>query len=330
MTVGIESDQLVFDYLSRVGDLAQQRQLSSQTRMRLVATLRSEIDSRRAGDDSPGAVRGILTALGTPDEVVTAAASGASGTPGAPRAPGAPGRSAVPEQRTPRTRLRRRAEAAEPDVPPPRGTPASEAWSPHLAGSDEVGASVEQPDWWRVQEGAFGGADGVPPGFRGGVEIPDMLKPPPPEEPAPGEEAAPADPGPPSPPGAASPAPPRRLSALRLPLRLGHPMLVAAAVLLVAGVVLGSWLALLGGWLVAYASGRLSRTEAKLAVFGLPGAVAAGVAVWLWGRVDGRWGDPIPPGGDALGAALGAAWPWTLRAAALASALYLLWRARRP
>ncbi|MEU0668217.1 hypothetical protein ABZ508_17800 [Streptomyces lavendulocolor] len=354
--MGIESDQLVFDYLSRVGDLAQQRQLSSQARMRLVASLRSEIDSRRAKDDSPGAVRGILTALGTPDEVVTAAATGASGAPTAPNAPTAPGgsagrsapggpapggrkRPAVPEQRTPRTRFRRRAEASPDgagapdagDVPPPRGTPASEAWSPHLAGMDEVGASVEQPDWWRVEEGAFGGVDGVPPGFRGGVEIPDMLKPPP-RDPEPGEEGeAGPDAGPPSPPGAAgAPAPARaRPSWLRPPLRLGHPLLVAAAALLVAGVVLGSWLALLGGWLVAYASGRLSRTEAKLAVFGLPGAVAAGVVVWLWGRLDGRWGDPIAPGGDAMGAALGAAWPWTLRGAALASALYLLWRARR-
>ncbi|WP_344357558.1 hypothetical protein [Streptomyces gobitricini] len=330
--MGIESDQLVFDYLSRVGDLAQRRQLSSQARMRLVASLRGEIDSRRAKDDSPGAVRGILAALGTPDEVVTAAATGA---PRAPDVPKAPGRPAVPEQRTPRTRFRRRAGAAQEaadaagaaDVPPP-GTPASDAWSPHLAGMDEAGTSVEQPDWWRVEEGAFGGADAVPPGFRGGVEIPDMLKPPPQPEPAP-EEAA--DPEPPSPPASASTAPARvRFPRLRLPLRFGHPMLVAAAVLLVAGVVLGSWLALLGGWLLAYASGRLSRTEAKVAVFGLPGAVAAGVAVWLWGRLDGRWGDPIPPGGDAMGEALAAAWPWTLRAAALASALFLLWRARRP
>ncbi|MEV3990585.1 hypothetical protein AB0J57_16915 [Streptomyces sp. NPDC049837] len=290
--MGIESDQLVFDYLSRVGDLAQQRQLSSQTRMRLVSSLRSEIDSRRGEDDSPAAVRGILKALGTPDEVVGAAA-GAAG----------PARPAVPVQRTPSTRPE---------------TPAWEAASPHLAGMDELGdgASAGQPDWWRVEE------DALPPGFRGGVEIPDMLKPPPKAEE--GEEAA--EPEPVSP--AVSPAPARRRLSLS-GLRLGHPMLVAAAVLLVAGVILGSWLALGGGWLLAYGSRRLSRTEAKLAVFGLPGAVAAGAAVWLWGRLDGRWGDPIPPGGDALSAALTATWPWTLRTAALASALYLLWRARR-
>lgn len=66
--VGIESDQLVYDYLSRVGDLAQQQQLSSGARMRLVSTLRSEIDRQRAtgGADSPAAVRRIIGGLGTP------------------------------------------------------------------------------------------------------------------------------------------------------------------------------------------------------------------------------------------------------------------------
>ncbi|MEW1605702.1 hypothetical protein AB0450_33545, partial [Streptomyces sp. NPDC093808] len=33
--VGIESDQVVYEYLSRVGDVAQQRQLPSAARMRL-------------------------------------------------------------------------------------------------------------------------------------------------------------------------------------------------------------------------------------------------------------------------------------------------------
>ncbi len=54
--VGIESDQVVYEYLSRVGDVAQQRQLPSVTRMRLVSELRNEIDRRRAGAtvDTPG------------------------------------------------------------------------------------------------------------------------------------------------------------------------------------------------------------------------------------------------------------------------------------
>ncbi|GAP50816.1 hypothetical protein [Streptomyces azureus] len=44
--MGIESDQVVYEYLSRVGDVAQQRQLPSAARMRLVSELRGEIDRR--------------------------------------------------------------------------------------------------------------------------------------------------------------------------------------------------------------------------------------------------------------------------------------------
>ncbi|NEA18948.1 hypothetical protein G3I29_26305, partial [Streptomyces halstedii] len=80
--MGIESDQLVYDYLSRVGDLAQQQQLSSGTRMRLVSTLRGEIDRQRGGEaaDSPATVRRILGRLGAPDELVAAAAESGDGT----------------------------------------------------------------------------------------------------------------------------------------------------------------------------------------------------------------------------------------------------------
>ncbi|WP_444546229.1 HAAS signaling domain-containing protein, partial [Streptomyces longispororuber] len=96
--MGIESDQLVFDYLSRVGDLAQQRQLPSAARMRLVADLRGEIDRRRAkGADSPAAVRRILDRIGTPEELVDAAAD-PSGEPVVPAPPAA----APPEPKRPR------------------------------------------------------------------------------------------------------------------------------------------------------------------------------------------------------------------------------------
>ncbi|WP_234316738.1 hypothetical protein [Streptomyces sp. NRRL S-15] len=71
--MGIESDQLVYDYLSRVGDLAQQQQLSPGARMRLVATLRGEIDRQRGtdGSDSPAVVRRILGRLGAPGELLS-------------------------------------------------------------------------------------------------------------------------------------------------------------------------------------------------------------------------------------------------------------------
>src|SRR5205807_2007014 len=72
--VGIESDQLVFDYLSRVGDLAQQRGLPAAARMQLVAGLRARIDAQKP-DTVPG-VKRMLARLGTPEAVVTAARTG--------------------------------------------------------------------------------------------------------------------------------------------------------------------------------------------------------------------------------------------------------------
>ncbi|MCC4322496.1 HAAS signaling domain-containing protein, partial [Streptomyces malaysiensis] len=88
--MGIESEKLVYDYLSRVGDLAQQQGLSSGERMRLVSGLRADIDHRRAtgGADSPAGVKRILSKLGSPADVVAAAGgrpdpgSGTGGEPG--------------------------------------------------------------------------------------------------------------------------------------------------------------------------------------------------------------------------------------------------------
>ncbi|MDX6313554.1 MAG: hypothetical protein QOF44_3018, partial [Streptomyces sp.] len=84
--VGVESDHLIYDYLSRVGDLAQTA-LPAAQRMRLVAQLRSDIDRQRSrsGSDSPAAVRRILGRLGSPDEVVGAAAGAAQPQEEAPQ-----------------------------------------------------------------------------------------------------------------------------------------------------------------------------------------------------------------------------------------------------
>ncbi|MDI9885969.1 hypothetical protein QMZ92_16675 [Streptomyces sp. HNM0645] len=339
--MGIESDQLVFDYLSRVGDLAQQRQLSSGTRMQLVSSLRNEIDRQRAkyGTDSPAAVQHILGRLGSPDEVV----DGASPEPGRrpspegtvgtePAAGTAP--ASVPEQRS--------------------GTP--EAGAVEASAGPATPGTVpgaREPEWWRIERGrpdeaGFGA-------FVGGVEVPDLLRPPRKDEEdgergaggperqgtarrrrfprwrragaagAPGSDAASGGTG------ASAGAPPVAPAPSRggVRLALGNPMVLFAAMLLAAGAVLGSLVALAGGWLLAYATRALSRTEAKFAVLGIPGLVAASAAVWIWGRVEGRWGDPIAPGGDAMREALTGAWPWVVRGAAVASALFLLWRARR-
>ncbi|MFE0138275.1 hypothetical protein ACFWY6_43040 [Streptomyces sp. NPDC059037] len=337
--MGIESDQLVFDYLSRVGDLAQQRQLPSGTRMRLVSELRNEIDRSRtkATADNPAAIRRILDRLGSPEDLVEAAASGSgseTSDAGPPRSRDIP-RPAEPPQRPKRLRRivpRPRPAADEPELPQDDFRPSP----PHLAGTDELGPSGSEPDWWRVERddgnGPFGFADSVP-GFVGGVEIPEILKPPakkrPDDEPEEeeweeeDEEEAEGE----------EPAPRRRLR-LRRPKAaadprpgFSNPLLLLAAALLTVGAILGNWLALGGGWLLAYASRRLSRAEAKWAVLGLPGlSVAAGIT-WLWGRNEGRWGDPVRDG--RMSDAMADTWPWVVRGAAVASALYLLWRSQR-
>ncbi|MGQ4352487.1 hypothetical protein [Streptomyces drozdowiczii] len=339
--MGIESDQLVYDYLSRVGDLAQQQQLPSGARMRLVSELRAEIERQRRAQaaHSPGQVRRIIGTLGTPDELVAAAGRRA------PEAPEIPG---------PR-RARPPADAPEEDAPPDPG-----ATGPHRAGTDELGDGGDE-EWWLDEPGPFGesgpGAFGeFGPGtevlgFRGGVEIPELLRPPVPEkdkEKGKGkgkdeEEAAdaPEEAEPDEEPQAEAAGKRRRLPKLRrtrpaaapvqaapAPRRgFSNPVLLLAAALLVTGAVMGSLLALGGGWLLAYSSRKLTRAEAKWAAMGLPGVVAAAALVWLWGRMDGRWGTPIPEHG--MRDALGDVWPVTVRAAAVASALFLVWRARR-
>ncbi|WP_367322305.1 hypothetical protein [Streptomyces sp. HUAS ZL42] len=331
--MGIESDQVVYEYLSRVGDVAQQRQLPSGTRMRLVSELRNEIDRRRAKApvDSPAAVRRIIARLGSPDDVVAAAADGTPGTPQAPAASVPVQRDGEDEQRpkglrrvVPRSRPR-----SDTSGPPPSDAPSP----PHLASADELGGSATRPDWWRTPTdgSAFGLGDEVP-GFVGGVEIPDLLKPPPPKEKQAEKRAEKETAEEPEPVAdeefADGPDPARRrLLPLRAAAGWSNPLLLIAAGCLVVGAVLGNWFALILGWLIAYASRRLTQAETKWAVMGLPGlAVTAGL-VWLWGRNEGRWGDPIAQG--HMNEAVAQTWPWVVRGAAVASALFLVWRSQR-
>ncbi|MCF1598937.1 hypothetical protein [Streptomyces muensis] len=322
--MGIESDQVVYEYLSRVGDVAQQRQLPSSARMRLVNELRGEIDRRRAKApvDSPAAVRRIIARLGTPDEVVAAVGGSAAPAPQGPvtSVPVQPDGGADEERPKGLRRLVPRPRPAEAppvhdDAPPP----------PHLAGTADLGGSAGQADWWRVDTNPFGPGEDVP-GFVGGVEIPEMLRRPPApeetrlkkkdlvEEPAEVEEAE-----------EEAPKARRRLT---LPNgRWSNPLLLLAAALLVAGAVLGQVLALLLGWLIAWGSRRLSDAETKWAVIILPGLSLTAGVVWLWGRTEGRWGDRIAEG--HMNAALSETWPWVLRGAAVASALFIVWRSQK-
>lgn len=388
--VGIESDQLVYDYLSRVGDLAQQQQLSSGARMRLVSTLRGEIDRRRAseGADSPAAVRRIIGRLGSPAELVSAAAESGDGTvplssartgggaavpkprtgflrkgpkepegpegskgPGEPGEPDQPGAATDPASgpapRTgpgpgdhPRTNLNLTKPTSPADT-----TPWPHPSAPHVLGPDQQSSGGE--DWWRLEPGPFDAGTAIP-GFFGGIEAPELLGRRPVKPEAADKEEAAAEEGPEDGEDGAETAPRRRALRIPRPRRrkpvvavaepvvaaapaprggFAHPLLLLAAVLLIAGVVTGSWIPLAGGWLIAYGSRTLSRTEAKWAALGLPGVVVAGALVWVWGRVDGRWGEPIEDG--ALREVLMGAWPVVVRIAAVASALYLVWRARR-
>ncbi|MGV9311722.1 hypothetical protein ACWDR0_05955 [Streptomyces sp. NPDC003691] len=376
--MGIESEQLVYDYLSRVGDLAQQRQLPSGERMRLVSSLRGEIERQRAKapSDSPAAVRRILGKLGTPDELVDRAgragpadeppygapapsphpAPSASPAPASFPSPGgsgaadsradSAGKLPVPAQRMRKLIPRPRKDRAAPAVPPPPSPP---GLPPHLAGLDELGPSRGagpdldgiggDGDWWSVQPRPYGAGEQVG-GFTGGVEVPEILHPPradddgddetgTDEESGDGgeqEEAAP-------PPGllprllARRAKDPGKAAATATAAGLGSPLLLLAALLLIGGAVFGTWFAFAAGWLIAYASRRLGPFETKVAVFGLPGAAVAAGAVWLWGRSTNRWGAPLPE--DAMRDAFLETGPWVLRAAAVASALYLIWRARK-
>lgn len=331
--MGVESDQLVFDYLSRVGDLAQTA-LPAAQRMRLVAQLRNDIDRERRGSDNTAAVRRILGRIGTPDEVVEAAAGSAGSAAGSAGRTGAP---TAPEQ---------------PAADPPPGT-----YGPYAKREPRTpGPHDRETDWWRSSPAAGGGrmraGDELAglTGMTGSVFFPiddeELAEkdPPPrrtarPQEDA-DEEAAEEEAGEEAPP---SPRKARRL----LPRirrgrggegggggggggaakRWGSPVLLLAAALLIAGAAIGSWIPLGLGWLTGYLSRRLTRTQAKFAVLGIPGAAAVGLAVWLWGRDAGRWSTPIAHG--QTGQAIQDALPATVRLAAIGTALYLLWRARR-
>ncbi|MFF9477951.1 hypothetical protein [Streptomyces sp. NPDC014733] len=490
--MGIENDQLVFDYLSRVGDLAQQRGLPSSARMRLVADLRTEVTARIAAQKSPSAsqVKRVLSRLGTPEAVVSAAeaAAGTSGRPGpgagreptrsspaagasvpdassasaapsapvmptapavpappdvpvspaapsAPDTPPAPAPAPAPAPPSPSTgpsaldvpsarpgtddapgptdapeppdafrpaepsglareephrplSLGKPGAAGEPGqagaagkVPGPRDGARSGQWSglfkkkgaeageaeaagprftlppgasapPHLAGADELGDGDGDADWWLARPEATGVGETVP-GFVGGIEIPEIWKRPGEDDDrekaqekekaqdgTPGAGAAGTEAGRPLPgllrrtlgrkkaaPAAEPPAPEpaaEKTPAARIRL---SPVVTLAVVLLLAGAVLGSWFALAAGWAVTFLSRRLTHTEAKFAALGVPGLLAGGAAVWMWGRATGRWGDPIASG--KMGAVLLDGLPLLVRVAAVASAVFLVWRMRR-
>ncbi|WP_424212478.1 hypothetical protein ACN20G_10520 [Streptomyces sp. BI20] len=303
--------------------------------------------------DSPGT--GDRPGVSTPDRGTA---------PDGPEAPGeAPERAGVPQQRGPR-RLRR----TPPPPPPARtaGLPPHLAGLDELGPSERgrggdgpTGPGARdrepEPEWWRQTE-----APQVP-GFAGGIEFPTSWTTRPATKPDPDEQAdgeaeaeetekgkargkgkgakddgTKTDEG-----GAAGPGIGRRL----LRFALGRPakdtapgdtpartrpraLPLLAAALLVAAVVTGQALLFGAGWLAIYlARNTLGPTERTTALYALPGTVLAGAGVWIWGRTNNHWGTHIPP--DAAGTTFMELLPTTIRVAALTTAAYLTWRARR-
>ncbi|MEV1008019.1 hypothetical protein [Streptomyces sp. NPDC049881] len=302
--MGIEGEQLVLDYLSRVGDLAHGTSMSAAQRAALVNRLRDDIHRARSAAgpaESRASVKRILGRMGSPEDVVAAAASPGAAAP-AP-APASP----------PPGRPRARPASAAPTVPlPPQRGP-----EPERGGSPFLRPAPPGRTYW---------PDGDIGRFRGGIEIPEMLQPPVEEEAA-AETGAP-EAAPPPAPDAAKPGGRRRFAQAALAgRRVGGFVELAAVALLVAGTVVGSLVPLGLGWAAAWWSPRLGRREAQWAALGMPALVAGAYALWIGGRNGGYWGEPLAQGEAER--MLDNDWPVLLRVAALASAAFLLWRARR-
>ncbi|MDT0305444.1 hypothetical protein RM780_00495 [Streptomyces sp. DSM 44917] len=398
--MGIEGEQLVYDYLSRVGDLAHGTSLSAAERAGLVNRLRDQIGRERAaagGAESPAAVKRILGRMGRPEDVVAAAADGPAAPAPAPARPAPPaprraGRGARPGARQVNDSggAGRRivafgkggADGPSVPVPPPR-TPADAAGPAAGPAGPTAGADVGGNAGASAPGNAGGagfGPGGAGPGaggrrpvpdedawpdgpigrFVGGIEIPELLRPPTEREleeaeaaEAAGEEAAPAGPatdvdeaadgagaapgrgargraarGRGAGAGARKPSRGRRVAKAALTgRRIGGPVELLGVLVLLAGVVVGQIVILALGWVIAWWSPRLSRREAKWASFGMPGVVVGGWLLWLMARAGGYWGEPLADGQaeDLFADHL----PWLVRGAALASAAFLLYRARR-
>ncbi|MFC1409383.1 hypothetical protein ACEZCY_10170 [Streptacidiphilus sp. N1-12] len=359
--MGIESDQVVYDYLSRVGDLAQATSLTAAERARLVSGLRETIDTRRGASagTTTGSVRGeatavqkILSGIGTPDEVVRQAVS--DGVPQG-RERGREGPS------VPRQAERDGSGSGSGDG----GLGSGAGGRSGAAGRSGGGQRGGGADGWD-QGGVWGfggpdrGAGGVPPlggaslgelpGWRATYERdfldPDYVDPAerrrvpaqrlPPEEEGGADQAAVKQ---------AAAAPPRsrlrrlfggpapvvetveeeQVVVLRRPLPLVESL---AALVLAAAAVLGLWYVALLGWLLAYTARRIGRRAAHFAGLWLPLLAALACASWFYAHVHGQpAGHPLTdPQFKALLRSTVAFW---LRAAAGCSTVFLAWRISR-
>jgi hypothetical protein len=360
--VGIESEQLVYDYLSRVGDVAGRTPgLTAAQRARLVNELRQTIDSQRASSSSSSvraevsSVRRILASLGTPDEVVHRASVVAARPPEA--GPAVPAQTRFPAADTP--------SPASPSIPaqsPSRSQPQAQPQPSTAQGrveyvSERGGAHAGgTAAWWtpEPEPGGWSASGGIrmvqPPGWTGSFErdffSPDGTTLVDPVTGMPlgvGVQPVAADPEAdgdplqqqlPEPPsllrrlfggGSAAGVPVPVTSAPRSPI----PFVEALATLvLTAAAVLGLWYVAALGWLFAYGGRRLGRRVATFASLWIPGLVAAGCGFWLYSRTGHAAGQPGLTG-PALTTATRNAFALWLRASAGLSAAFLAWRITR-
>ncbi len=247
----------------------------------------------------------------------------------------------------------KRPRSAGPEAAPPSGPEPADDRPSGPRGADRVAGPDAGAAWWSGG-GAPGGPGGGPAvpgtGWTGGLitgQFADLDERPGARErsaaPKPAVEPAPAVEPEPVP----EAAPARRSGGFRLPVRMPFrrpapapvvvaeaeparrtlpvgPLEVLAAVALVAGAVMTNYVLLAAGWLLAYACNGIGRRRARFAAAGLPGVVLLCSLLWFWGRAAGRWGARLPHG--QIGTAMSADFPVIVRVAAVASALYLVWR----
>ncbi|WP_042412893.1 hypothetical protein [Streptacidiphilus anmyonensis] len=346
--MGIESEQLVYDYLSRVGDLAgQSGGLTAAERVRLVNDLRQTIDSQRAASSSSarssaraevGSVRKILAGLGTPEQVVRRAAGGGSSGVSGPAVPttSLPAATRSIPGQAPAPALEGRAEFVRADA---GSVPATGAqwWTFESAGGGFPGAGgvrmIQPPGWSGSFEGDFLVPDGtavVDPvtglptaqspapaglagvGVNGGGEVGQL-----PTQPKPGllrrlRGAAAAGAG-------AAPSVPRA------PI----PFVEALATLVLVGAaVTGLWYVAILGWLLAYAGRRFGHGVGRVAALWIPGLMAAACGFWLYSKSGHSPDHPALTSAQVTTATHNAYVFWVRGSSAL-SAAFLAWRITR-
>lgn len=332
--MSVQAEQLVYDFLSRVGDAAH-GVLSPTARLRFVSELRSRIDAERARtvNESVADVRSLLSRLGDPELLVRAEAS-RGGAPVPSQAPSgeavrplsgpaipAPPVAAVPVPEP--TRL---------DQPPTRPGPA-EARPASVPRATAVEDIFDVPAVPVDDEPALPGVEDTLPGA-GGASIPPITD----QAAPPGLLQVPNDPD-------AWPEPtsevivpavtsPRRWS---LPAAFGrldagfiaaHKREALATVVLFAGGVVSSIVLVVIGYAIALTSYTWSAKDKRFALIGLPALTLLVFVIGVWLEATGRWGG-APLAGSRLSGLLRDLVAVFPRVIGLLAALFFGWRLAR-